>query len=61
MGKMLKKNFEDYANKKKMAEEGMVEEEEGEKQEIAADLSIYEKVKVENGKNPALILFSLLC
>jgi len=61
MGNMLKKNFENYANKKRMADEGMGEEEEEEKQEIEPDLSMYEKFKTENGKQPSLILFSLLC
>ena len=64
MGDLLKKNFEDFAMKKKMSEEGNVEEEEGEDnkgKEIIPDLSMYEKFKTENGKTPSTIIFSLLC
>jgi hypothetical protein len=50
MGNILKKNFEDFANKKKMAEEGMGEAEDEEPQSIEPDLSVYEKFKSENGK-----------
>jgi len=63
MGDLLKKNFETYALKKKMADEGNMEEEEGEEnkqKEITPDLSLYEKFKTENGKAPSTILFSLL-
>lgn len=57
MGSILKKNFEDFANKKKMAEEGMGEAEEEDQQTIEPDLSIYEKFKSENGKPASIMLF----
>lgn len=57
MGSILKKNFEDYANKKKMADEGMGEGEEEDQQNIEPDLSVYEKFKSENGKPASIMLF----
>jgi len=59
MGNILKKNFEEFANKKKMAEEGMGDEptEEEDQQSIEPDLSIYEKFKTENGKPASIMLF----
>lgn len=66
MGKLLKKNFENYANKMSLGTDEPEEEVEDKIETPATDakkfdMAIYETLKVENGKSQASIFFSLLC
>jgi hypothetical protein len=59
MGQQLKKNFEEYAARG--AEENEEEAEDSKPEDKKFDLSLYDKLKTENGKRPDSIFFNLLC
>lgn len=63
MGQQLKKNFEQYASKMSLYAdqlEEQVAEDTKTPEDKKFDLSLYEKLKSDNGKSLASIFFSLL-
>lgn len=61
MGQQLKKNFEEYANKMNDADEPEEETEDTKVEDKKFDLTLYDKLKNDNGKSQASIFFNLLC
>jgi hypothetical protein len=64
MGKLLKKNFEQYNSKMSLdtdEPEDEAEDTKTEPEDKKFDLSLYDTLKSENGKSQASIFFSLLC